>query len=58
MAADIKACQAKGKLVTLSLGGQTGAGAFTDEAAATAYADLLWNLFYGMWKTSYIRSHD
>lgn len=47
LASDIKTCQAKGKIVTLSAGGATGANAFTDDKQAKAFADLLWNLFYG-----------
>ena len=42
LAADIQTCQAKGKLVTLSLGGATGGG-----AATAAFADQVWNLFLG-----------
>ncbi|KAJ3565156.1 hypothetical protein NP233_g7822 [Leucocoprinus birnbaumii] len=47
MAADIKACQAKGKIITLSLGGATGAASFTSDAQAQAFADTIWNLFLG-----------
>lgn len=42
LAADIKACQAKGKIVTISLGGANGGG-----AATAAFADQIWNLFLG-----------
>jgi len=42
LASDIKACQAKGKKVTISLGGATGGG-----TADTAFADLIWDLFLG-----------
>ncbi|THV02759.1 glycoside hydrolase [Dendrothele bispora CBS 962.96] len=47
MAADIQACQAKGKIVTLSLGGATGAASFSSDAQAQSFADLVWNLFLG-----------
>ncbi|KXN85864.1 Chitinase 1 [Leucoagaricus sp. SymC.cos] len=46
-AADIKACQAKGKIVTLSLGGASGAATFTSNAQAQQFADTIWNLFLG-----------
>jgi chitinase len=45
MAADIQACQAKGKLVTLSMGGQSGAATFSSDAQGKAFADTVWNLF-------------
>ena len=47
LAADIKACQAKGKIVTLSLGGATGAAMFSSDAQAQTFADTIWNLFLG-----------
>ncbi|PPQ73971.1 hypothetical protein CVT24_012533 [Panaeolus cyanescens] len=47
MAADIKACQARGKIITLSLGGATGAAGFTSDAQAQSFADTIWNLFLG-----------
>ncbi|KAG6840717.1 hypothetical protein C0991_004803 [Blastosporella zonata] len=47
LAADIQACQAKGKIITLSLGGATGAASFTSAAQAQAFADTIWNLFLG-----------
>ncbi|KIY63530.1 glycoside hydrolase family 18 protein [Cylindrobasidium torrendii FP15055 ss-10] len=47
MAEDIKTCQDKGKLVTLSLGGATGAATFTDDAQAEAFAETIWNVFMG-----------
>ena len=47
LAADIKACQAKGKLVTLSLGGAGGSVSFTGDAQAQAFAKTVWNLFLG-----------
>jgi len=42
LASDIKTCQAKGKKVTISLGGATGGG-----MADAAFADLIWDLFLG-----------
>ncbi|KAG6876471.1 hypothetical protein C0993_002843 [Termitomyces sp. T159_Od127] len=47
LAADIQACQAKGKIITLSLGGATGAASFTSDAQAQAFADTIWDLFLG-----------
>ena len=47
LAADIKACQAKGKLVTLSLGGAAGAVSFTGDDQAREFAVTVWNLFLG-----------
>ncbi|KAG6916194.1 hypothetical protein DXG01_008076 [Tephrocybe rancida] len=47
LAADIKACQAKGKIITLSLGGATGAATFSSDAQAQTFADTIWNLFLG-----------
>ncbi|OLL22944.1 Endochitinase [Neolecta irregularis DAH-3] len=43
--ADIKACQAAGKLIILSLGGATGSYGFSDDADAKAVASNLHNLF-------------
>ncbi|KAG6820424.1 hypothetical protein H0H93_000670 [Arthromyces matolae] len=47
LAADIEACQANGKIVTLSLGGATGAASFSSASQAQAFADTIWNLFLG-----------
>ncbi|KAF5367039.1 hypothetical protein D9758_004070 [Tetrapyrgos nigripes] len=47
MAADIQACQARGKIITLSLGGATGAAVFSSDAQAQSFADQIWNLFLG-----------
>lgn len=47
LASDIKACQAKGKIITLSLGGATGAATFSSDAQAQTFADTVWNLFLG-----------
>ncbi|KAI9300800.1 glycoside hydrolase family 18 protein [Cunninghamella echinulata] len=43
---DIKYCQSKGKVVTLSLGGATGGVGFQSDSQATSFADTLWNLFF------------
>ncbi|RXW16586.1 hypothetical protein EST38_g9260 [Candolleomyces aberdarensis] len=43
----ISACQSKGKLITLSLGGVTGAVGLSSDSQASAFADLIWNLFLG-----------
>ncbi|OSC97704.1 glycoside hydrolase family 18 protein [Trametes coccinea BRFM310] len=47
MAADIKECQAAGKLITLSLGGATGEVGFSSDSQAEGFADQVWNLFLG-----------
>lgn len=44
---DIKKCQGKGKLVTLSMGGATGGNAFASDDVARGFADQIWNLFLG-----------
>ncbi|KAJ8084321.1 Chitinase 2 [Marasmius tenuissimus] len=47
LASDIKTCQSKGKIVTLSLGGATGSVGFQSDAQAVGFADTIWNLFLG-----------
>ena len=47
MASQIKACQANGKIVTLSLGGATGQVGFSQDSAAISLADRIWNEFLG-----------
>jgi chitinase len=47
LAAGIEACQAAGKIVTLSIGGASGAATFSSTAQGTAFADTIWNLFLG-----------
>ncbi|KAI8639719.1 glycoside hydrolase superfamily [Parasitella parasitica] len=47
IAPEIDYCQSKGKLITLSLGGATGSAGFQSEEQALAFADTLWNLFFG-----------
>ncbi|KAG6896558.1 hypothetical protein C0992_007451 [Termitomyces sp. T32_za158] len=44
---DIKTCQKRGKLVTMSLGGATGSTAFSSDAQARTFAETVWNLFLG-----------
>ncbi|KAJ7785957.1 class III chitinase [Mycena metata] len=48
LATDIVTCQSKGKLVTISLGGQTGSVGFSSDAQGTAFAQTIWNLFLGI----------
>ncbi|KAJ7668758.1 glycoside hydrolase [Mycena polygramma] len=47
MQADIQACQAKGKIITLSIGGATGGIGLTRNNQAEAFAETVWNLFLG-----------
>ncbi|KIJ54039.1 carbohydrate-binding module family 5 protein [Sphaerobolus stellatus SS14] len=47
LATDIQACQAKGKVVTISLGGAGGGVGFNSDAQAQSFADQIWNLFLG-----------
>ncbi|KAJ6513432.1 glycoside hydrolase [Mycena sanguinolenta] len=47
LAAGIEACQAAGKIVTLSVGGASGAAVFTSNAQGQQFADTIWNLFLG-----------
>ena len=47
LASQIEACQAKGKIVTLSFGGATGAASFSSASEATTFGDTVWNLFLG-----------
>ncbi|GJJ13534.1 hypothetical protein Clacol_007788 [Clathrus columnatus] len=47
LAPNIEACQANGKVVTLSLGGAGGGVGFSSDAQATSFADQIWNLFLG-----------
>ncbi|KAG0701832.1 glycoside hydrolase family 18 protein [Suillus ampliporus] len=47
LASDIEACQAAGKIVTISLGGATGSNGFANDTQAAAYAQTIWNLFLG-----------
>ena len=45
--ADIKTCQAKGKIVTLSLGGAGGSVGFTSDQQGEDLADQIWDMFLG-----------
>ncbi|EJC98222.1 glycoside hydrolase [Fomitiporia mediterranea MF3/22] len=47
LAPDIESCQAAGKIVTLSIGGATGAIGFTSDSQAETFADTIWNVFLG-----------
>ncbi|KAF7375048.1 Chitinase 1 [Mycena sanguinolenta] len=47
LAAGIEACQAAGKIVTLSVGGESGAATFSSDAQGQEFADTIWNLFLG-----------
>ncbi|CAO3675448.1 unnamed protein product [Umbelopsis vinacea] len=47
LSSDIAFCQSKGKIITLSLGGAGGGVGFQGDSDATAFADQLWNLFFG-----------
>ena len=47
LAPDITSCQAKGKIVTLSLGGAEGSFGFQSSSQATAFAHTIWNMFLG-----------
>ncbi|TFK20140.1 glycoside hydrolase family 18 protein [Coprinopsis marcescibilis] len=47
LASDITTCQSKGKIVTLSLGGATGAVGFQSASQATTFAQTVWDLFLG-----------
>lgn len=47
LASDIRTCQAKGKIVTLSLGGATGKVGFSSDSQARGFARDIWDLFLG-----------
>jgi len=47
MASDIATCQAKGKTITLSLGGAGASVGFQSDSQATAFAQTIWDLFLG-----------
>ncbi|EGN94616.1 glycoside hydrolase family 18 protein [Serpula lacrymans var. lacrymans S7.3] len=47
LASDIEYCQAAGKIVTLSLGGATGGGGFSNDTQAQEFAQTIWDLFLG-----------
>ncbi|KZO92836.1 carbohydrate-binding module family 5 protein [Calocera viscosa TUFC12733] len=47
LASDIEACQAAGKIVTISLGGAGGSVGFSSDTDGQQFADTIWNLFLG-----------
>ncbi|GAM19904.1 hypothetical protein SAMD00019534_030790 [Acytostelium subglobosum LB1] len=47
MGEDVKYCQSKGKIVTLSIGGAVGAYGFSSAQQAETFATTLWNMFLG-----------
>ncbi|KAG6835628.1 hypothetical protein H0H93_016366 [Arthromyces matolae] len=47
LANDIKECQNRGKIVTISLGGGGGSVGFDSAAQAERLADTIWNTFLG-----------
>jgi len=47
MASDIQKCQAKGKLVTISLGGATANVGFNSASQAAGFAQTIWDMFLG-----------
>ncbi|KAG9011047.1 Chitinase 1 [Tulasnella sp. JGI-2019a] len=47
LASDIQTCQKAGKIVTLSIGGATGGGTFSNDDQAQGFADEIWNMFLG-----------
>ncbi|KAF4623693.1 hypothetical protein D9613_001655 [Agrocybe pediades] len=47
LASDIQKCQAKGKLITLSLGGATAKVGFDSASQASSFAATIWNMFLG-----------
>jgi chitinase len=47
LASDIQDCQAKGKIVTLSIGGSDGVFGFVSDSQAEEFADTIWDLFLG-----------
>jgi chitinase len=47
LASDIQECQAKGKIVTLSIGGADSVVGFVSNSQAKQFADTIWDLFLG-----------
>ena len=43
----MKQCQAKGKIMLLSMGGAASSGAFTNEQEGSKFADIVWKMFMG-----------
>ncbi|KAI7828779.1 glycoside hydrolase family 18 protein, partial [Gamsiella multidivaricata] len=44
---DIKACQARGKAIVISIGGASGSYSLPDAVSGTAFAEQIWNTFLG-----------
>lgn len=47
MSSQIKQCQEKGKIVTLSLGGAVADVGFSTNSQARTFADKIWDMFLG-----------
>jgi len=47
LSTEIKQCQAKGKIVTLSISGTTGKVGFTGDTQAISFAKTIWDAFLG-----------
>jgi chitinase len=47
LASDIQECQANGKIVTISIGGQIGDVDLASDSQAESFADTVWNIFLG-----------
>ncbi|KAF9985946.1 Chitinase 1 [Mortierella antarctica] len=47
IASDIKACQARGKAVVISIGGASGSYSLPDAQSGRNFAEQVWNLFLG-----------
>lgn len=47
MSEQIKYCQEKGKIVTISLGGADSEVGFSTDSQAQTFADYIWNMFLG-----------
>jgi len=47
LASDIKECQSKGKMITISLGGGTAKVGFSSAAQASDFAETIWDMFLG-----------
>lgn len=47
MSSQIKECQDKGKIVTLSLGGAISQVGFSTDSQARKFADIIWDMFLG-----------
>jgi len=47
LAQDIATCQARGKILTISIGGATGSVGFNGASQAVEFGTTIWNLFLG-----------